>query len=272
MNPLAAVFSLGFVVAGFVLLLIYERSGNIKHLQLVCGMRKTLYWLCAYFWDLIWYFIFCVLVMVLFLAFKDPYFTGSEELPLFFLVLVLYGLAATPWMYVWSFLFASPATAYIFLSCLNFFSGFAFLIVDFILVQLQSSDSINLILVWIPFPAYQLGRTMMYLSLDRPLMKSAAPFTSNPIPNVYSDLYPFLLSMLIQSCIYSILVFFIESRSLITNNMYVFYHVLSFNFILSYLSSVFVASTWICQNLTVRTQWWPMNDGKYVEKTPNKTY
>lgn len=235
MNPLAAVFSLGFVVAGFVLLLIYERSGNIKHLQLVCGMRKTLYWLCAYFWDLIWYFIFCVLVMVLFLAFKDPYFTGSEELPLFFLVLVLYGLAATPWMYMWSFLFSSPATAYVFLSCLNFFSGFAFLIVDFILVQLQITNDddnqdngfIHYLLVWVPFPAYQLGRSMMYLSLDRPLIKALADVVSSynkgqrtiPIPDPYSDLYPFMLSLVIQSVIWSIVIFFIETSSLITSIM-----------------------------------------------------
>lgn len=133
------------MVAGFVLLLIEERSGNIKHLQLVCGMNKAVYWLSTFVWDLLWYTAFIGLMLILFLAFKDPYYTGIEELPLFFLLLLCYGLAAIPWMYMLSFIFTSSATAYVLLFCLNFFSGFCFLIVDAILVQLEQRDNDNLL-------------------------------------------------------------------------------------------------------------------------------
>lgn len=70
MNPLAAIFALGFVAAGFVLMVIEERSKNIKHLQLVCGMNRTVYWLSHFSWDVLWYMAFSVLVLVLYLAFQ----------------------------------------------------------------------------------------------------------------------------------------------------------------------------------------------------------
>lgn len=226
MNPLAAIFSLGFVVAGFVLLLIEERSANIKHLQLVCGLNKVVYWVSTYVWDLLWYSLFVVLMILLYLAFEDPYYTGSDELPLFVLLLFCYGLAAAPWMYMFSFLFSSPATAYVLLFCLNFFSGFSFLLIDAILVQLEnrgSSDFIHYTLVWVPFPSYALGRSMMYLSLDWPLVRSAATLTSDPVPNPYKKLSPFIASMLLQSCLYSTIVFLIEASPFITSKLYKLY-------------------------------------------------
>lgn len=41
-----------------------------------------------------------------------------------------------PWMYVYSFLFESPRTAYVMLFCLNFFSGLILLLTDAIVVSL----------------------------------------------------------------------------------------------------------------------------------------
>lgn len=220
-NPLAAIFSLGFVVAGFVLLLIEEKSGSIKHLQLVCGLNRVVYWLFTYVWDLLWFSAFIVLVLILYLAFQDTFYTGSVELPLFFLILLCYGLAAIPWMYMWSFLFNSPATAYVLLFCLNFFSGFCFILVDAILLYLQDvedGDFLQYTLVWVPFPAYALGRSMMFLSFDRPLSLYIATFnlTPEPVPNPYLELLPFIVSLLIQCCLYSGVVFLIEAFPYLT--------------------------------------------------------
>lgn len=199
-----------------MLLLIEERSGNIKHLQLVCGLNKVVYWLFTYVWDLLWFIAFIGLMLLLYLAFQDPFYTGSVEAPLFGLILLCYGLAAVPWMYMLSFLFKSPATAYVLLFCLNFFSGFCFLLVDAILLYLGDNDNGNFLqytLVWIPFPAYALGRSMMFLSLDRPLSLYIATFniTSEPTPNPYLKLLPFLISLLIQSCVYTGIVVIIEA-------------------------------------------------------------
>ena len=70
MNPLAVIFALGFVTAGFVVMLIEERSGNVKHLQLVCGMSRGVYWLSSFTWDLINYAVFIAVMLILFVIFK----------------------------------------------------------------------------------------------------------------------------------------------------------------------------------------------------------
>ena len=222
--PLGVIFSLGFVVASFVLIIIEERSGNIKHLQLICGMNKLVYWLCTYFWDLLWYTIFAILTLSLFLAYQDPFYNGTDQFPVFFLLLLCYGVSATPWMYMWSFLFKSPATAYVFLSCLNFLAGFNFLFIDMVYVLLGRNGRGNgtmpkYALLWLPFPSYTLGRSMMYLNFDRPLALYEASLTFKSVPSPYSQLSPFIVSMLIQSCIYSLVVVIIEASPLIINKM-----------------------------------------------------
>lgn len=208
-NPLAAIFSLGFVAAGVVLMLIEERSGKIKHLQQVCGMNRIVYWLSTFCWDMLWFLTFIGIVLLLFVAFQDQSYISPDTILPFVVILVSYGWAVIPWMYAFSFLFSSPATAYVLLFCLNFFSGFALLIVDAIVVyveEISTSDFLHYTLVWAPFPAYQLARGMMYFSLDRPILVYAASFTFEPLPNIWGKLWPFLLVLWLQGLLYMLLV------------------------------------------------------------------
>ena len=69
-NPLAAIFNLGFIAASFVLFLIEERSGKTFHLQLVCGMSRVVYWITATIWDLCTYLIFIVVVVLFYMVFQ----------------------------------------------------------------------------------------------------------------------------------------------------------------------------------------------------------
>ena len=60
------------------------------------------------------------------------------------MLFLCYGVAITPSMYVYSFLFTSATTAYVMLFCLNFFSGLLLLLINAIItVEAVNNDSVN---------------------------------------------------------------------------------------------------------------------------------
>ena len=148
------------------------------------------------------------------LPIQDEFFSDPAIMPTVLLLFVSFGAAVTPWMYLLSFLFHSPATAYIVLFCLNFFSGFSLLIVDAIIVYLegQSGDGTYIIphLLALPFPSYGLSRSLMYMSLDRPLKRVAVSYSDAVLTHPLVDLWPFVLSLWLQALVYTAIIVAIE--------------------------------------------------------------
>ncbi len=202
-----------------MLILIEERSTNAKHLQLVCGLRRWVYWIAAYSWDLVSYLIFITIMLILYQTFQDLFFASSDAFVPVAVLLIAYGLAVTPWMYLLSFLFTSPATAYVTLFCLNFFCGFGLLIVDVILLYVggfledENGNFMHYYLTSLPFPSYSLGRGMTYFSIDRPVQKLATSYTFATIPGPYEEIWPFIVSLLCQSVLYTVILFIVEASS-----------------------------------------------------------
>ena len=81
----------------------------------------------------------------------DLSFSCIESLGPLFLLLLFYGFAITPWMYIYSFLFESPTTAYVMLFCLNFFSGLLLLLIDAVVVveALDYVDVCYIIIIYV---------------------------------------------------------------------------------------------------------------------------
>uniref|UniRef100_A0A673X6Y7 ATP binding cassette subfamily A member 3 n=1 Tax=Salmo trutta TaxID=8032 RepID=A0A673X6Y7_SALTR len=109
----------------FALLLVTERSLKSKHVQQVSGVYLSNFWFSALLWDLVNFFLPCMLMLVVFRAFGVKAFIADNHLVDVLLILLLYGWAVIPLMYLLSFLFSAAATAYTRLTIFNIISGTA---------------------------------------------------------------------------------------------------------------------------------------------------
>uniref|UniRef100_A0A672IPT5 ABC transporter domain-containing protein n=1 Tax=Salarias fasciatus TaxID=181472 RepID=A0A672IPT5_SALFA len=107
----------------FALLLVTESSIKSKHVQNVSGVYLSNFWFSALVWDLINFLLPCLLMLVVFKAFGVKAFVEDNHLVDVLLLLLLYGWAVVPLMYLLSFLFSTAATAYTRLTIFNMISG-----------------------------------------------------------------------------------------------------------------------------------------------------
>ena len=117
------VFGMAFLASSFTLFLIKERSTKAKHLQFSSGVNSFTFWPATFCWDLINYLVPAVCLLITLLAFNIDAFVDGSNLAHVALLLVLYGFATLPFMYLWSFLFTVPSTGYVWITMFNILSG-----------------------------------------------------------------------------------------------------------------------------------------------------
>nr|XP_006820206.1 PREDICTED: ATP-binding cassette sub-family A member 2-like [Saccoglossus kowalevskii] len=107
------------VPSSFVMYLVMENMRGIKRLHLVSGMSPGMYWFASYIWDLINYLLPTILCIILVLAFDVKSYCSEDNLPAFVTIILLFGWAIIPLMYLCSRIFNDAATAFIVLFCAN---------------------------------------------------------------------------------------------------------------------------------------------------------
>uniref|UniRef100_H2T045 ATP binding cassette subfamily A member 3 n=1 Tax=Takifugu rubripes TaxID=31033 RepID=H2T045_TAKRU len=143
----------------FALLLVTESSIKSKHVQKVSGVYLSNFWLSALVWDLFNFLLPCLFMLVVFQAFAVEAFVNDNHLVDVLLMLMLYGWAVIPLMYLLSFLFSSAATAFTRLTIFNMISAIS-LITPFhdFSSELKLQDLAHLLdKVFLIFPNYCLG-------------------------------------------------------------------------------------------------------------------
>uniref|UniRef100_A0A4W6GB51 ATP binding cassette subfamily A member 3 n=1 Tax=Lates calcarifer TaxID=8187 RepID=A0A4W6GB51_LATCA len=131
----------------FALLLVTESSIKSKHVQQVSGVYLSNFWFSALLWDLVNFLLPCLLMLVS-VTFDTIFkaFVEDNHLVDVLLLLLLYGWAVVPLMYLLSFFFSTAATAYTRLTIFNMIS------------ELKLQDLSHLLdKVFLIFPNYCLG-------------------------------------------------------------------------------------------------------------------
>uniref|UniRef100_A0A673NAM5 ATP-binding cassette sub-family A member 3-like n=1 Tax=Sinocyclocheilus rhinocerous TaxID=307959 RepID=A0A673NAM5_9TELE len=201
-------FGMASLASTFALLLVSERSVKSKHVQQVSGVYLSNFWFSALLWDLVNFLLPCLLMLVMF---SVKAFVAENHLVDVLLLLLLYGWAVIPLMYLLSFLFSTAATAYTRLTIFNILSGTAtFLAVTIMTIPGETRTSAL---------AFQFLLECLFTHLAFFLSYSHFGWSSADITyqvNYFSMDEPgvgrFLVAMSIQGVVFIILLFLIELR------------------------------------------------------------
>uniref|UniRef100_A0A3Q1F1V9 ATP-binding cassette, sub-family A (ABC1), member 12 n=1 Tax=Acanthochromis polyacanthus TaxID=80966 RepID=A0A3Q1F1V9_9TELE len=107
--------------ASFAIYEVQEHHSGSKRLQHIAGISEPLYWAVNFFYDMIVYLIPVTLTIGVIAAFQIPAFTDRQNLGAVSLLLVLFGFATFPWMYLLSGVFKDAEMAFITYVCINLF-------------------------------------------------------------------------------------------------------------------------------------------------------
>uniref|UniRef100_A0A671SGN1 ATP-binding cassette sub-family A member 3-like n=1 Tax=Sinocyclocheilus anshuiensis TaxID=1608454 RepID=A0A671SGN1_9TELE len=223
-------YGMASLASTFALLLVSERSVKSKHVQQVSGVYLSNFWFSALLWDLINFLLPCLLMLVVFQVFSVKAFVAENHLVDVLLLLLLYGWAVIPLMYLLSFMFSSAATAYTRLTIFNILSGTAtFLAVTIMTIpELKLVDLSHLLdKVFLIFPNYCLGMSFSEFYQNYEIITfCTSSVLAEYICKYYNITYQvnyfsmdepgvgrFLVAMFLQGVVFIALLFFIELRS-----------------------------------------------------------
>uniref|UniRef100_A0A8C1CHW8 ATP-binding cassette, sub-family A (ABC1), member 3b n=1 Tax=Cyprinus carpio carpio TaxID=630221 RepID=A0A8C1CHW8_CYPCA len=222
-------YGMASLASTFALLLVSERSVKSKHVQQVSGVYLSNFWFSALLWDLINFLLPCLLMLLVFQVFSVEAFVAENHLVDVLLLLLLYGWAVIPLMYLLSFLFSTAATAYTRLTIFNILSGTAtFLAVTIMTIpELKLEDMSHLLdKIFLIFPNYCLGMSFseFYQNYEIITFCTSSDF-ADFICKSYNITYQvnyfsmdepgvgrFLVAMSLQGVVFIALLFLIELR------------------------------------------------------------
>ncbi|XP_067672614.1 phospholipid-transporting ATPase ABCA3-like [Haliotis asinina] len=143
-------FGMAFLASSFVLFLVKERNVKAKHIQFVSGVHAFNFWAATFCWDMFNYLVPCILLLISFAAFQVDAYIVDFHWASILLLFVMYGWAMLPFMYLISFIFSVPASAYVWISMFNILSGVAtVLTVGILAIPQLGLENTSRILEWI---------------------------------------------------------------------------------------------------------------------------
>ncbi|XP_041331810.1 ATP-binding cassette sub-family A member 13 [Pyrgilauda ruficollis] len=168
---------LGFSIltASIGIAIVKDRVSGTKRLQHITGLGYKTYWLANFCCDMLLYMVPVTLCVGVISAFQLSAFTFRKNLAATVLLLILFGYATLPWMYLASRFFSSSDVAFISYISLNFVFGLCTMLVTLlprllaIISKVQSFQKIYNILKWafIIFPQFCLGQGLIELSYNQ---------------------------------------------------------------------------------------------------------
>ncbi|XP_071316090.1 ATP-binding cassette sub-family A member 13 [Trachinotus anak] len=160
--------------ASFAIYEVNEHHTGSKRLQHIAGIGEPFYWAVNFLYDMVVYMIPVALTVGVIAAFQIPAFTERQNLGAITLLLVLFGFATFPWMYLLSGVFKDAEMAFITYVCINLFISVNTIMSTSILyflgqISMRNPEAIKDIFeklshAFLIFPQFNFGNGLMQLA------------------------------------------------------------------------------------------------------------
>uniref|UniRef100_A0A3B3T084 ATP binding cassette subfamily A member 12 n=1 Tax=Paramormyrops kingsleyae TaxID=1676925 RepID=A0A3B3T084_9TELE len=152
------------MTASFAIYEVQEHQTGSKRLQHISGIGEPMYWIINFLYDMALYLIPVVLSIVVIAAFQISAFTAGQNLAAVTLLLLLFGFATFPWMYLLSGIFKDAEMALITYICINLFISINTIISSSVVYFLWNLNNQILSYVFLIFPQFSFGNGLMDLA------------------------------------------------------------------------------------------------------------
>ncbi|KAK7101994.1 phospholipid-transporting ATPase ABCA3-like [Littorina saxatilis] len=155
---------MAFLTTSFIYFLIKERTSGAKHMQVVSGIGPVVFWMGNLIWDYINYLLPSLLLLVVFAVYGTEAYVGDGRLGIVTLLLVMFGWAILPFIYLVHFLFSSPPTGMVVIIVFNIFSGLITMTTVFVMELIPDVNDLGQTLNWVflaLFPNHCMARSFM---------------------------------------------------------------------------------------------------------------
>ncbi|GAB1292623.1 ATP-binding cassette, sub-family A (ABC1), member 14 [Apodemus speciosus] len=208
-----------------------ERVSKAKHIQFVSGVYTLNFWLSALLWDLIIYFVACILLLLVFLYSDVDILLEKYHFLDTMFILMLFGWSVIPFIYLLSFWYNNSTNAYIKIFVLNHCLGFMSIIVDAVVqiipeLDIKTSTKNFILNAMLLLPIYNFGMSIYKYYNIQEIRKLCSSLGYNTFPGCKSKLSDIRIysmdqkaigrhvtSMAATGLIYFLFIIFLETTS-----------------------------------------------------------
>ncbi|XP_077983375.1 phospholipid-transporting ATPase ABCA3-like [Glandiceps talaboti] len=177
-------FGLAFLAASFSPFIVEEKESKAKHLQFVSGVDPFSYWTATFVWDFINYLVVFVVLIILFAAFNTDSFSG-RNFGSVIVILLLYGWAALPLVYCFTFMFKNSLAAFSVIYFIFALISMGSMIAVFVLDITDYPDEADLVdHVFMLLPSHTMGQAMVTIAINHGIREVC---TSTEMTKLYCE-------------------------------------------------------------------------------------
>ncbi|VEN47637.1 unnamed protein product [Callosobruchus maculatus] len=179
-QQLAVYLTCAFVFTScfYIMFLIKENTSKSRHLQFVAGVKIYVFWIVNFLCDFATYLVIIVLTLITLVSFQEDGYKTAEDLGRFFVILLYFGWAFFPMIYIATYFFDVPANGFARMSAICYCAG----VISFQIIKIMKMEAFKL--KYVTDPLHYIMLLIPHYSLASGISESYTTFSYQKLCDV----------------------------------------------------------------------------------------